>query len=93
MKFLTESGSLYELDTTNKKIRRLNGLNDPTTRNGSDGEWKVYEDILNVKLGSSVVIVWGDNVEPLIKNDIGRTMVKTTMTSKVVSVFKPGEEN
>lgn len=41
MKFKTVY-SVYELDLEGKRMRRLEGENDPTPRQGPDGEWKTY---------------------------------------------------
>lgn len=56
----TETGSTYEIDQQNKKIRRLHNLRgrQPTEHQGTDGEWKPYEEIVNLKVGSSLVVVW-----------------------------------
>ena len=34
--------SEYEIDTDNKRVRRLAGVNPATNRQGKDGEWKTY---------------------------------------------------
>jgi hypothetical protein len=54
------SGSVYEVDTEAKKIRRFNGKKDPTPRQGKDGEWRGYLNNLTVEVGESVVIAWSD---------------------------------
>ena len=48
--------STYEVDEEEKKIRRINGLNDPTPRMGEDGVWKSYEKIHPNPEG--ILIVW-----------------------------------
>lgn len=94
MKFITESGSCYEVNTDSKKIRRLKGQADPTPRMGKDGEWRPYADMLPdpVKVGSNVLIIWGSDVELMPETkaaieagDIGIAM-SNTMTSCVVKV-------
>ena len=40
--FETETGSRYEVDTTNKRIRRTQGSALPTERQGPDNVWKEY---------------------------------------------------
>lgn len=62
MIFYTESGSTYELDRSNNQIRRLNGTEDPTPRQGKDGEWKKFSACTEVQKGYSVIIEW-DNVQ------------------------------
>lgn len=77
MKFCTMN-SIYEVDTENKRIRRLNGKDDPTPRQGPDGEWKPYLELMNdVKIGDPLIIAWTQD------NNTG--VVKTTMTSTIVS--------
>jgi hypothetical protein len=58
MIFYTESGSAYELDISNTQIRRLGGKEDPTPRQGKDGEWKKYEFCSEVIVGLPVLIQW-----------------------------------
>ncbi len=58
MRFTTISGSVYEVDTESKKIRRLNGKADPTPRQGKDGEWQSYLNDLVVEKGAAVWIQW-----------------------------------
>lgn len=58
MIFYTESGSIYELDRTNNQIRRLNGAEDPTPRQGKDGEWKKFTYCTEVIEKQSVIINW-----------------------------------
>lgn len=60
MRFTTMSGSVYEVDTEAKKIRRLNGKKDPTPRQGKDGEWRGYLGELTIQVGESVWISWAD---------------------------------
>lgn len=43
IRFQTESGSVYELDTANKRVRRIGGVRAPTPRQGADGGWRAYE--------------------------------------------------
>lgn len=65
MKFTTASGSVYEVNTDSKQIRRLNGAKDPTPRQGPDGQWRAYEEILPdpPKVGSSLVIKWDNKTD------------------------------
>ncbi len=39
----TASGSVYELDDDNKRVRRLTGIKPPKESQGVDGQWKSYE--------------------------------------------------
>lgn len=56
--------STYEVDEERKLIRRLDGVNDPTPRQGPDGEWKQYYRLTEtVHLwddGPSLWIEWDD---------------------------------
>jgi hypothetical protein len=44
----TITGSVYEIDTISKRIRRINGTHAPTSRQGNDGEWKVYASLTSL---------------------------------------------
>ena len=92
MKFTTYSGSVYEVNTDSKQIRRLNGVKDPTPRQGPDGQWRTYSDITPIKVGSSVAIFWAGETallaktEELLKAVPGIIAAPTTTTSMVVNV-------
>jgi hypothetical protein len=92
MKFTTASGSVYEVNTDSKQIRRLNGVKDPTPRQGKDGQWRTYSDITSVTVGSGVAIFWGHDVpllaetEEQLKSMGGGIAAPITTTSSVVSV-------
>lgn len=82
MIFVTETGSSYELDAANYRVRRLNGSSSPTQRQGPDGQWRTYTSISNVELNSSVLICWTD-----FETQADNTFVaKTTYTSRVVGI-------
>lgn len=75
------TNSAYETDPKNKKIRRLNGKNIASDRQGNDYEWKDYQDISFPTVGNEVVIVWS------FEKDIdGSIRAKSTITSAVVSI-------
>jgi len=83
MKFVTNSGSVYEVNTDSKQIRRLTGINDPQPRQGKDGEFKSYQE-LYLKLNEAAVIFWDPKTtSPLNPNRPG---VPTTVTSIVKSI-------
>lgn len=92
MKFTTVSGSVYIVNTDSKKIRRLNGVNDPTPRQGKDGEWRSYQELLPSPLrkGTCALIVWGDETELLDESKEavkeGGVAIPTTRTSTVVDI-------
>jgi hypothetical protein len=58
MKFETVSGSTYEVDQEAKRIRRLSGTRPAQPRQGNDGEWKDYEALSPIEVGSCLVIAW-----------------------------------
>lgn len=45
MIYKTRSGSVYQVDHEGKRVRRMSGENDPTPRQGVDGEWKSFHHI------------------------------------------------
>jgi hypothetical protein len=105
MKFITRSGSLYQIDVANKKIRRLEGKANATPHQGADGEWKSYEaigsptemlssapaeeDKVKLAIGEGALIVWVQS-EHAALSSMGGT--KTTLTSDVVEIIKEEKE-
>ena len=53
----TTLNSVYEVDTTGRKIRRLSGKNAPTQHTGTDGVWQEYADLTRNGAGG-LFIVW-----------------------------------
>lgn len=85
MKFITASGSTYEVNTDSKQIRRLTGVNDPQPRQGKDGEFKSYKELL-LKLNTSAIICWDPaTTAPL---DPNRPGTPTTITSVVIKIIE-----
>jgi hypothetical protein len=80
--FTTASGSVYEVDAANKRIRRLGGLSAPTDRVG-DG-WKAYENITSITIGRSVLIEWTAST-PLLPGS-EEPSVPGTLTSSVCAI-------
>ncbi len=82
VKFTTVTGSVYELDTEAKRIRRLSGTADPTPRQGKDSEWKGYAFLTMgapadpVLTGMPVLICW----------ELSGTTARCTLTSAVTTV-------
>lgn len=74
------SNSVYEIDSSGKRIRRLEGKENPTPRQGKDGEWRRYSMASEVEVGQPFAVVW--DVESSEKGFIG----KATTTSPIVSV-------
>ena len=81
----TESRSIYQVDTTQKRLRRLQGAINPTPRIGKDGEWKSYSSLYPdpIVIGKSMIIIWGSDVPYLDPEEPG---AKTTQTSFVVKI-------
>jgi hypothetical protein len=79
MVFKTESGSAYEVDAEGKRIRRLHGVLDPTSRQGTDGTWKTYEDLTDIEVGRPVLIMWFGS--------------DATVTSYVTEILTPANMN
>ena len=84
MRFKTLN-STYEVDTIRKFIRRLEGTENPTPRQGPDGEWKQYIDIYSLGVGQSAMIVWN-----VVAEAEGPTL-KTTVTSEIKEIDLTGE--
>lgn len=85
MKFITESGSTYEVDEENKRVRRLAGKADPTPRQGKDGEWKSYK-AHAVCLGIGALFLWDKKTTPLLPGSEEGTS-PVTMTSPVKEIL------
>lgn len=91
VKFVTESGSAYEMDTENKCVRRLNGGADPTPRQGKDGEWRAYESTSGARVGEQVLIIWDHRTTPLLSGSpVGAA--PATVTSPVKEILSNGTE-
>jgi hypothetical protein len=82
MKIVT-SGSVYEVDQKESRIRRLEGKLDPTKRVGNDGEWKQYHSLSDIKIGQCILIIWNEDIEPLAIEGTS----PGTMTSPVVEII------
>lgn len=80
MKFTTETGSVYEFDLENKRVRRLVGIKDPTPRQGTDGEWKEFEWATDPRVGQQVLICWK------IVEQMERKINQSTQTSRVTQI-------
>ena len=77
----TETGSIYEINEKEKKIRRITGEGNPTERVGKDGSWKDYLniDILDTMSGDKqMLIIW----------KIEDGVARSTLTSIIVKMEK-----
>ena len=81
MIFHTISGSVYECDQDNKRVRRLAGVSDPTPRQGKDGDWRNYVIATEIVVGESVRFVWSVNID---NENSSIPMTTTSMVAKIV---------
>jgi len=79
IRYTTESGSVYEVDYTNRKARRISGESSPTRYFGDDGEWQEFVELVTDVHGS-LAFVWQAGPHP-----DGLVHYRTTITSPVVS--------
>lgn len=64
MTFTTESGSVYEVNTQESKIRKLGGTS--SAKRVSEN-WRPYIELLQIKVGDRAIIVWPNETEVLEK--------------------------
>ena len=85
--FRTISGSEYQVDTDNKRIRRVSNSNGqaPTARQGDD--WRTYADIGPIKVGKSVVIFWNPKTTPLLEGSPDNAN-PATITSEIAEIIE-----
>lgn len=76
--FTTLSGSVYEVDEPNKRIRRTYGTAPPTERQGEDGEWREYLSLDRVGDDEPHMLIVWRNVDGVLQS---------TVTSQIVEVF------
>lgn len=80
MKFKTISGSTYEVDLANKRMRRLVGETQNSARIRS-GEWRNYS-MIYLEIGRPGEILWTDETPPLST----KGGMPATITSMVESI-------
>ena len=90
----TESGSIYEVDRKNKRVRRMTGEKNPTPKMGKDGEWKAYADLQPnpPEVGLPLLIVWETPTTSEVSSAVAAMVeihVPTTLTSRVVAINPP----
>ena len=86
MKFRTYTGSVYEVDQQGKRIRRLTGKNEPTSRQGKDNEWRDYRELI-LTVGKSAWIFWDPKTTPLLDGNVDENACPTTVTSEVIEII------
>lgn len=100
MLLMTETGSWYEVDERERKIRRLAGRGAPTRRFGADGAWRPYASISTPKVGEGLTVLWRvdvgrepDGDVPLIALEpipasASTLTLRTTQTSRIVAIHE-----
>lgn len=76
MRFLTESGSLYEVNTATKQIRRICGQTSIHKSFVEDGQWRTYEDLFLLE-DYRAIIFW---------NKVSKGKYTITLTSLVSKI-------
>lgn len=82
IKFQTETGSLYEVDTETKLV--LKTSDHYTGRQSTD--WQPYESVTEVAVGLEVLFTWPEGT-PLLPGS-PPSALPATLTSRVVEVFE-----
>lgn len=67
--FETRSGSTYEVDQREKKIRWLSGKRRDDAFPPA-GQWRTFEDITFIEVGKSVVITFPEYWQPIITTEV-----------------------
>lgn len=87
-KYHTQSGSAYEVDHDNKRIRKLKAGVGSNTKRAVE-EWREFISIGGCEVGSSLFIVWGAGRDA-VSDELGTPPdvepLRTTLTSPVVGV-------
>ena len=93
MFFRTRSGSMYQIDTIRRRVRRISGAKAPTDRQGRDGGWCVYERLEPElpTVGRVVYIFWPRETTPLLEGSPPDAQ-PATITS-VVALIAHSSEN
>jgi hypothetical protein len=88
LKFKTVSGSLYEINTDSKKIRRVSGTTE-TVR--ATNNWKEYDSLIpdTPIVGKQLYIWWNTKNTPLLAGS-KEGSVPVTITSIVSEIVKEG---
>ena len=79
--FTTASGSTYEVDKTNKRMRQTCGRKSASSYAPEIGEWKAF--VSYGMLGNSLCVIW----------ELVDGVAKATQTSTVVSMLNSDELN
>lgn len=70
-RYLTESGSVYEVDTNTRRMRKLStNVTPDTTRIPQDGAWRAFEEMIHGCDGDAIVFVWGESPEGALQTTV-----------------------
>jgi hypothetical protein len=81
MKFVTETGSVYEVDQAGRRLRRLSGYAAPTANITEDGRWRTFLHVGPLEHGRRVFVIWG-----LEHRDKDGLKLRQTLTSEVTNI-------
>lgn len=87
MQFHTESGSIYEVDTDHKRIRRVSNSERPATLRQGNNAWKDYSSLSDIVVGSPVLISWEPKNTPLLPESPSCAL-PATLTSAVTKIVQ-----
>jgi hypothetical protein len=77
----TESGSVYDVDHDEKRIRRVHGRHGPTDTQPQDGIWRRFSGLEGPTAGQSMIVYWATEAAGAKETDFGfRTTVVTQVT-------------
>lgn len=79
--FTTQTGSLYEIDTDLKRIRRITGSHEPTGRQSHDGTWQDYDQAFIFQQG-----LWYFPTDAQDDERIGRGVLTSVITEGLESL-------
>lgn len=76
--FRTETNSVYEVDSSACRMRRLVGTHAPTPNQGADGVWRNYGLISAIEVGEPVLVIWEIGEDCTIRSTLTTDVVETT---------------
>ncbi len=92
-RFVTASGSMYQVDNIRKKIRRFRfGASGPAPSFRVEGEWKPFFNLTAVEVGKRVTVFWTEQEAPLASSlplvQAGISVIPLTITNIVTEVVE-----
>lgn len=79
----TESGSVYDVDHTLMRIRRVHGRHGPADTQPQDGIWRSFTGLEGPTAGESMVVYWANEAGSARETNLG---FRTTEVVEVVEV-------